>query len=606
MIDSIRLTRFKKFKETRLELRPFTILTGGSNAGKTTVLQAIWLALHSLHEGRLLSVDRRTLQSKVSGTGCYLFDLPFVSREDLSGLFYNRISRNSSTYDENSGAMLELTDERGNELKLHVRELFKNINVKLLTPEEELRAPRLQARAPLYLQGGRGVKLQEERLFPAAIEARIAEDGGASSLRNRILDLKKQMPQKYRYLEQLMEKEFAFQICDMQFNESSERYLISEYKEKGMADAVQLEFGSCGSGLLNILQLLSAILRYCPEKSEVVLLDRPDAGLDGILSLKLMDTLRKIQEELGIQIILTTDSETVLRDSDPSEVLPVIAGAKVNRPLWTRSRSCGNSVDKASAEKQKSADPVNQTSVENQMDLTQTEEEKERQEAEAVSDKIDLYLDAYDLAQAKCSGKLALSSLGRRDIAILRRIGMAVHAPAFVGRAVVPVVQAKCGVFLNRVPEQENGNAPAGVQKDTISGESISVPEEEKQMQNDSQKEKDHDIGWTGCRRAALWERELGDLLGREIKVYAITQELRPTLEAAWESLKLRKNGAEGQRGSGYAGTLAAANLPEELRNLFDLLAPEEEQGTETKAPETEPQKTVRRDAYEQLSFPLE
>ena len=80
MIDSIRLIRFKKFKETRLELRPFTILTGGSNAGKTTVLQALWLALHSLHEGRLLSVDRRTLQSKVSGTGCYLFDLPFVSR----------------------------------------------------------------------------------------------------------------------------------------------------------------------------------------------------------------------------------------------------------------------------------------------------------------------------------------------------------------------------------------------------------------------------------------------------------------------------------------------------------------------------------------------
>ena len=55
-----------------------------------------------------------------------------------------------------------------------------------------------------------------------------------------------------------------------------------------------------------------------------------------------------------------------------------------------------------------------------------------------------------------------------------------------------------------------------------------------------------------------------------------------------------------------YAGTLAAANLPEELRNLFDLLAPEEEQGTETKVPETEPQKPVRRDAYEQLSFPLE
>lgn len=378
MIDSIRLIRFKKFKETRLELRPFTILAGGNNAGKTTVLEAIWLALHSLHEGRLLSVDRRTLQSKVSGTGCYLFDLPFVSREDLSGLFYNRISRNSSTYDENSGAMLELTDERGNELKLHVRELFKNINVKLLTPEEELRAPRLQARAPLYLQGGRGVKLQEERLFPAAMEARIAQDGSSSALRNMILDLKKQMPQKYQYLEQLMEEAFAFQICEMQFDENRERYLISKYQEKGTAEAVRLEFGNCGSGMLNILQLLAAILRYCPEKSEVVLLDCPDAGLDGPLSLKLMDTLRKIQEELGIQIILTSDSETVLRDADPEEVIPVIAGAKVNRPLWIKD--------------QKSAKPV------------------------------DIGLDAYDLAQAVSSRRLVLCSLEKEEAELLQKI----------------------------------------------------------------------------------------------------------------------------------------------------------------------------------------
>ena len=246
--------------------------------------------------------------------------------------------------------------------------------------------------------------------------------------------------------------------------------------------------------------------------------------------------------------------------------------------------------------------------AENQEKLTQAEagEPKESQEAQAVREKINIYLDAYDLVQVKCSGKLALCTLGRREITALRQIGMAVHAPAFAGRTAVPVVQAECGAVRNSVHEQDNGNAPAGAQKDMISDETIFASEEEKKLQNDSQKEKDHDIGWTGCRRAALWERELGDLLGREIKVYAITQELRPTLEAAWESLKLRKNGAEGQRGSGYAGTLTAANLPEELRNLFDLLAPEEEQGTETKAPETEPQKPVRRDAYEQLSFPLE
>ena len=50
---------------------------------------------------------------------------------------------------------------------------------------------------------------------------------------------------------------------------------------------------------------------------------------------------------------------------------------------------------------------------------------------------------------------------------------------------------------------------------------------------------------------------------------------------------------------SGYGRTSATAD---------DVTKGEtaEEQGRETKAPETEPQKPVRRDAYEQLSFPLE
>ena len=42
MITSIKLKRFKQFKETKIELRPFSILMGENNSGKTSVLQAIW------------------------------------------------------------------------------------------------------------------------------------------------------------------------------------------------------------------------------------------------------------------------------------------------------------------------------------------------------------------------------------------------------------------------------------------------------------------------------------------------------------------------------------------------------------------------------------
>ena len=107
MIESVKLIRFKQFRETEVELPPFGILMGGNNAGKTTVLQAVWLALHSLHQGKLLVTDRKTLQTKVSSTGYYTFDVPFLPKEDLNGLFYKKIARGSATYDENSGAIVE-------------------------------------------------------------------------------------------------------------------------------------------------------------------------------------------------------------------------------------------------------------------------------------------------------------------------------------------------------------------------------------------------------------------------------------------------------------------------------------------------------------------
>ena len=78
MIKSIKLVRFKQFKETQIELRPFSILMGENNSGKTSVLQAIWLSLSSLYRGNLLIIDKKNLHTKVSTSGYYMYDVPFV------------------------------------------------------------------------------------------------------------------------------------------------------------------------------------------------------------------------------------------------------------------------------------------------------------------------------------------------------------------------------------------------------------------------------------------------------------------------------------------------------------------------------------------------
>ena len=333
MIESVKLIRFKQFRETEVELPPFGILMGGNNAGKTTVLQAVWLALHSLHQGKLLVTDRKTLQTKVSSTGYYTFDVPFLPKEDLNGLFYKKIARGSATYDENSGAIVELTDEKHNVVRLHMRELFRNLNVKVLTPEEELHGPTMQKQEPLYISCFSGLRPFEERLFPAVLKKQVGAGMISANIRNVVLDLKLKAPEKYAYLERILREETGFELRELHFYESSELYVVSEYEEKRDGERICLEFGSCGSGSLQMLQVLSMILRYCPERASVVLIDEPEAHLTAKGQVIFTRLLRRLQEKLQVQILLATNSEPILMEAQSGELVPVTAKTEVNRSL---------------------------------------------------------------------------------------------------------------------------------------------------------------------------------------------------------------------------------------------------------------------------------
>ena len=58
MIKELKLKRFKKFEDTTVSLMPFTILMGENSCGKTTILQAINLALNAFSKKELYQTDR--------------------------------------------------------------------------------------------------------------------------------------------------------------------------------------------------------------------------------------------------------------------------------------------------------------------------------------------------------------------------------------------------------------------------------------------------------------------------------------------------------------------------------------------------------------------
>ena len=395
MIKSIKLIRFKQFKETTIELRPFSILMGENNSGKTSVLQAIWLALSSLNHGNLLSVDRRSHCTKVSDSGYYMFDVPFAPKEELSSLFYNKISRKGSTYDESSGAILEITDDYHNCIRLHLREIFKNLNFKVLTAAEDLHMPEIQNYEPLYISGFVGLHFQEERMFPAILESRTSSGNVNSVVRNIILDLKLYSPEKYQYLDSLMSAELGFHIRDIHFHESNELYVFSEYEELSGEDIIGLEFSSCGSGIMQILQVVSVILRYCPEKTRVVLIDEPDAHLHNNLQIKFANILMRIQQKFDIQIILSTHSTAIIQAAEPEDVIPILSSAVKNTSL-----SCDEEVQKNIVDR----------------------------------------LDAYELGKAKISGKIAFFEDENLDI--FEKMADVAHIDCFSGVNTIPMI---CG-----------------------------------------------------------------------------------------------------------------------------------------------------------------
>ena len=138
-----------------------------------------------------------------------------------------------------------------------------------------------------------------------------------------ILDLKQNAPEKYHYMETLLDNEFGFRIKDIRFQENDERYVYSEYEEREKLDAVGLEFGSSGSGMMQILQMIAVILRYCPEKTKVVLIDEPEMHLHENLQIRFVEILRNMQKELGIQMILSTHSSAVINIGGPADEISI-------------------------------------------------------------------------------------------------------------------------------------------------------------------------------------------------------------------------------------------------------------------------------------------
>jgi predicted ATPase len=390
MLSKIRLQRFKKFENVDIQLRPFTVLMGENSSGKTTILQSINFALqglHALYARNLIIVKNGVAQIADRGIVYYLDQLPGINISKVGELYYGGKASTIPAY-------IELTDQQNNVYRLQVISRFGTFNFKCVSNSDDLKnQPILHLSQPLLISGFVGLKASEERAFPKAIQNRVQTGRMSEIIRNVVLDIEKQSDGKiYKQLSSLLNRYFNFDIDEVKFDEVKDLYITASFSEIRDNKRISLDLNSSGSGLLQVLQILAPIYRFA-SKDTVVLLDEPDAHLHTNLQYTLAQALRDVQNELGIQIIISTHSIPMIEAAESSEVVPVYSQAQQIEPL----------TDKVEVD-------------------------------EAIANLID----NYHLAKAKISGKILFVEDEKIDI--FKGFDRALQAGCFLGVNTIPVV----------------------------------------------------------------------------------------------------------------------------------------------------------------------
>jgi AAA15 family ATPase/GTPase len=292
VLNSIHLEHFKKFKDAEVQLRPFTVLMGENGSGKTTVLQAINFALHSLYFRKLLYSDKGAIRVREKGVVLTLNDLPGMNVSEPMEMFYDK-----KKYKKEKGigdATLTLRDSLNNTYRLQITSNYRNFIVRCSSSPEDLeKISVLSSLQPLLISGFVGLRSTEERAFPRAIQDKLQTGRMSDIIRNLVLDMKEQKPQAYNLLNEQLVREFSFHLDSISFNPEQDINVNAYFKDTHEGRDITLDFNSAGSGFMQVLQILVPIYRFASTDATVFLLDEPDAHLHPNLQYTLAQVLRK-------------------------------------------------------------------------------------------------------------------------------------------------------------------------------------------------------------------------------------------------------------------------------------------------------------------------
>ncbi len=313
-VNKIKVENFKNISEAEITFSNVNYLVGGNNAGKSSILQAIHMAVSCAK----LSVERREAVIPES-------ELRYSPTSEFISLGHKAPYENKK---DGSRGVVEFFGKTGDnanasyKVEIHKGRNYGNIGVErtgvytgfgqfIVDPKKLF---------SIYVPGIAGVPHREEYKSYASVFQKVA--GGDSNLVFRnILRIIKEKGLDLEVESLMFELVGKFKL-KIDHNSEIDPF-IKIYVSLDSNNFVPLDL--CGTGVIQILQIVSYVILFKPE---FLLIDEPDNHLHPSRQAILARTFEKISTEYGSTVVVSTHSRHLITAaSDESKIIWMKNGA---------------------------------------------------------------------------------------------------------------------------------------------------------------------------------------------------------------------------------------------------------------------------------------
>ena len=308
MLTKLTIKNFKRFRdETVVNFEPITVLLGGNNSGKSTVLQALSIFQYCMEVTRKrknggFALDTKTIGPEEFGA------LPVTAPTDLW-----------ADSKPNGAIHIEATFSNDATISFEIKFSFNRFSI---TPAMHGDAGKLIEETKVrYVPIHSGLALREEFLLAPARSDRLRELQHGSVIRNLLWDLKENNKERWKKLKEILERLYPTANLDVTFDREVDRFTTSEYKDNVLGRGLDVVVS--GTGFQQVLQIFTGVLS---QGSTIVLMDEPDAHLHARLQVEMMRIFADLVEDEGLQFVLASHSPHLISAAPPGSLRAMIDG----------------------------------------------------------------------------------------------------------------------------------------------------------------------------------------------------------------------------------------------------------------------------------------